>query len=67
MEQAQDFVQPFEGVDPGRAFELCPAEDIDGYKVHTRLLHQADVFLPDGAVPLFGVVVAAVDELSVSG
>ena len=40
-----------------------PGEDAQRDKIDARLLHQADVLVPDGLRPLVGVVVAAVRDV----
>ena len=47
--------------------ELGPGEDVDGGGVDAGLFEQADVFVPDVAGPLVGVIIAAVEDMGEGG
>jgi hypothetical protein len=66
VEQVEDLVEPGEVELPGPWLEVRPAEDVEGDEVDARLLHERDVFAPDGPIPLLGVVVAAVGDAVVA-
>ncbi|BBE23529.1 hypothetical protein MN0502_24120 [Arthrobacter sp. MN05-02] len=63
-EQVHHRVEVLETEDTLLGFQFRPAEDVDGDQVDAGLLHQPDVLVPHGRVPLLGVVVAPIHELS---
>jgi hypothetical protein len=61
-QEGDDLVEVVELEVSGARLDLRPSEDVDGDKVDAGLLHEPHVVGPDGAVPLFRVVVTAEDE-----
>ena len=57
-----DPVEPPEIVDAFLGFYRTPCENTKGHDIDPGLVHELDIFIPDGFRPLFGIVVTAVPD-----
>src|SRR5436190_7198809 len=63
LKKVDDTVKPVEGVSLGIWLQLRPTEDSEGHEIHSRSLHQLDIFNPNRLGPLLRIVISAVEQL----